>query len=174
MQLLQFLQQYKPTSAKEERDKIRMIELLAKPDCFHRTCLPGHFTASAWIQNMTGSKALMTHHRKLGRWLQLGGHADGTPDLHSVALREAEEESGLSGFEFASDHIFDIDIHAIPPRKNEPEHLHFDVRFLLKIDELPPIISKESLNLRWVPVQEIESLTTSESVLRLVRKSTKN
>ena len=71
-------------------------------DCFERTCLPGHVTASAWIVSADHDRALLTHHRKLERWLQLGGHSDGDPDVVAVALREAEEESGMTGFEVLS------------------------------------------------------------------------
>ena len=63
---------------------------------FLRRRLDGHFTASAWLVSADGRRALLTHHRKLDRWLQPGGHADGDRDLARAALREAEEEIGLN------------------------------------------------------------------------------
>jgi len=69
--------------------------VMAEPDCLWRTCRPGHLTASAWIVDGTRRRVLLTHHRKLDRWLQLGGHVDGDPDLRGAALREAHEELGV-------------------------------------------------------------------------------
>ena len=74
----------------------RFQELLARyPNCFERDCWAGHVTGSAWLVDPSGRDVLLTHHRKLGIWLQLGGHSDGDPETAAVALREAEEESGL-------------------------------------------------------------------------------
>ena len=69
----------------------------AHADCLLRSCVPGHFTGSAWVVDAGRRRTLLTHHRKLGKWLQLGGHADGDADLAAVALREAQEDSGLTG-----------------------------------------------------------------------------
>ena len=71
------------------------------PDCFERSCVPGHVTGSAWLVSHDRSRFLLTHHRKLGRWLQLGGHSDGDPDTAQVALREAREESGIAALTLA-------------------------------------------------------------------------
>ena len=107
----------------------------AHPDCFLRSCREGHITGSAWILSADHRQALLTHHRKLDRWLQLGGHSDGESDPRQVALREAQEESGLARFRFlpeASDPLpLDLDVHPIPAFGGEPAHLHLDVRFLL-------------------------------------------
>lgn len=141
-------------------------------DCFERTCLPGHITASAWIVSHDHSHFLLTHHRKLGRWLQLGGHADGDSDLHGVALREAREESGMQEFEFIGDRPLDIDVHLIPARGSEPAHEHHDVRFLLvaaRDQELQ--ISEESIDLRWFPCVDLEQVVRDESTLRMGRKT---
>ena len=73
----------------------------ANPDCFERTCVPGHVTGSAWILSPDRRAFLLAHHAKLDRWLQCGGHSDGDPDTAAVALREAREESGIERFEFA-------------------------------------------------------------------------
>src|SRR6478752_6000251 len=100
--------------------------LASDRDVFERAHPPGHFTGSAWLVSADGRRVLLTHHRKLGLWLQLGGHADGDADLARVALREAEEESGLADLVLESG-VFDIDRHRIPARGADPEHWHYDV-----------------------------------------------
>lgn len=143
----------------------------AESDCFSRQLAVGHITGSAWVVNADGSEILLTHHRKLDRWLQLGGHADGDADVLSVAIKEAKEESGLGGFTHLSAGIFDIDIHPIPERKGEPEHLHYDVRYVLRVDgPLEYTVSDESHDLRWVKPEEVETLTTESSMMRMVMK----
>ncbi len=98
------------------------------PDCFERSCQVGHITGSAWIVNRAGDRVLLTHHRKLGRWLQPGGHSDGDPDTLEVALREAREESGLD-VRALDEAIFDLDVHLIPARGHEPAHLKHPLIF---------------------------------------------
>ena len=125
--------------------------ITAHADCLLRTCVPGHLTASAWIVDRTRQWTLLTHHHKLDRWLQLGGHVDGNPDLLAAALREGLEESGLKSLAPVSPEIFDVDRHLIPARKTEPEHWHYDVRFLIEADRGEPLqISDESKDLAWV------------------------
>ena len=139
------------------------------PDCFDRSCRVGHITGSAWILDRTGERVLLTHHRKLGRWLQPGGHCDGDPDTLAVALREAREESGL-GVRALDESIFDLDVHTIPARGHEPAHHHFDVRFLVRAEDDRFRVSEESRALAWVSAEGVGALTDRESVLRMARK----
>jgi 8-oxo-dGTP pyrophosphatase MutT (NUDIX family) len=139
--------------------------------CFERTLLEGHVTGSAWIVDWERTHVLLTHHGKLDKWLQLGGHADGDWNVLEVALREAREESGLSSIRAVGDGIFDVDIHAIPARGAEPEHFHYDVRYLLEADRGEELrMSSESKDLQWVAMERVAELTGEESVLRMVRK----
>jgi 8-oxo-dGTP pyrophosphatase MutT (NUDIX family) len=141
-------------------------------DCFERSLASGHLTGSAWIVNKPRSRFLLTYHKKLGLWLQLGGHADGETNLAEVALREAREESGLSEIKLLEPGIFDLDIHLIPQYRDVPQHLHYDVRFLCEADDRKPLsISDESHDLRWLSPEEISKLTQEESILRMLRKS---
>lgn len=142
-------------------------ELLADPGpVYERRRLAGHFTGSAWLASADGARVLLTHHRKLGRWLQLGGHADGDPDLAGVAQREAEEESGLSGLVVEAA-IFDLDRHAIPARGAEPEHWHYDVRFVVRATGSEEFaVGEESLDLAWVPVADIAADPSADESLR--------
>ena len=135
-------------------------------DCFDRSNLEGHVTGSAWLVSPDGRQALLTHHKKLGRWLQLGGHSDGESDTLLVSQREAEEESGLKVHPL-DESIFDIDIHEIPARADEPHHLHFDVRFLFRARDLKFVVSSESHDLRWVDLPNIEQFSNEWSVVRM-------
>lgn len=125
-------------------------------DPFVRARLAGHFTGSSWLVSRDGRRTLLTHHRKLQRWLQLGGHADGERDLARVALREAQEESGLPGLALADAAIFDLDRHWIPGRGDVPGHWHYDVRYVVRAGaEEAFAVSEESLALAWRPVAEL-------------------
>ena len=91
----------------------------ANPDCFERSLRIGHITASAWVVSPDGQNSLLTHHRKLGKWFQLGGHVDGNPKVLEAAEREVREESGLEVVALTTA-IFDLDVHSIPERGDEP------------------------------------------------------
>jgi 8-oxo-dGTP pyrophosphatase MutT (NUDIX family) len=154
----------------------------AHADCFERTCRPGHITGAAWILSPDRRRCLLAHHRKLDRWLQLGGHADGQWRVEEVALREAREESGLAGFNIlpieGAIMPFDVDIHQIPPRYDargqlmEDAHEHHDIRFLLIAHtEQEVCASDESHDVAWFTPDEVLQRTDEESVLRMLRKA---
>jgi len=133
---------------------------------FERSHLAGHFTGSAWLVSADGERVLLTHHRKLGRWLQLGGHADGDTDLARVALREAEEESGLTDLLVEQD-IFDLDRHLIPARGDEPAHWHYDVRYVVRATASEQFaISEESLALAWKPIRDLAGDASADPSLQ--------
>ena len=172
----------------ENPDEVRTVERIRSlvethEDCFERTCTVGHITASSWILSPGYGKFLLTHHRKLDRWLQLGGHADGDPDVVRVALREAREESGLEHFSCVSAEgeawspsssplPIDIDVHRIPARAQEPEHEHHDIRFLLLAGPGQQIqMSDESNDLAWFEPSDLPSLGVDQSLLRLAGKA---
>ncbi len=141
-------------------------------DCFQRQLAVGHITGAAWLVDRDLERVLLTHHRKLGIWIQLGGHADGDPDILNVALREAEEESGLAGIEPLGDgEIFDLGIHRIPARRSEPAHWHYDVRFaFIHTGNGRYRVSDESHDLAWAPIERIRDFTSEKSMLRMAEK----
>ena len=169
--LLQLLNAYEPYDDNEASLKRKMLNFVtAHRDCFERTCREGHITASAWIVNFTGDRFLMTLHKKLKLWLPLGGHTDGDCDIHRVALKEAQEESGLKSLTFVSKDIFDICIadYNVP---TEPFHQHYDFSFLLQIRDPNDTIkiSDESIDLRWFS-ELPEQVKDIENLKRLYRK----
>lgn len=170
--LLTQLRHYRPHDVNEGDMHARVLRFVERePRCFERTLAEGHITGSAWIVDRDRGHVLLTHHRKLDRWLQLGGHADGESDVLAVALREAHEESGLTDITPLLPGIFDIDVHAIPARGAEPQHWHYDVRWLLEADRTAPlVISGESRDLAWVALDELEDLTCDRSIMRMTEK----
>ena len=143
----------------------------ARDDCFERSCAPGHFTGSAWLVDAAGERVLLTHHRKLGLWLQLGGHADGEADLARVALREAGEESGLRDL-VVQPAIFDLDRHRIPARGSDPGHWHYDVRFVVRATGSDAfVVSDESHALAWRDISAVaDDVTLDASLRRMARR----
>ena len=168
--LLGLIDRYQVRYPDEDVTRFRRF-VLRQPRCFERDCWDdGHVTGSAVIVDRATSHVLLTHHAKIGRWFQLGGHADGDPDPLAVACREAEEESGLAVVPLHA-HIIDLDIHRISARGGDPVHYHYDTRFLLQTRHSESFTtSPESLALRWVALDDIQSLTTDRALLRLVAK----
>lgn len=159
-----------PAEADMARDCLSFIA--AHPDCLWRTCLEGHLTGSAWIVNPARTRTLLVHHRKLGRWLQPGGHADGQVDLAAVALREGQEETGIAALTLVHRQLFDFDRHRIPARGAEPEHWHYDFRFLFSAGDAAAVtVSDESHAVRWFSLEEAAAVAAEESVRRLIRKT---
>ncbi len=150
----------------------RMIALLdSEPGCFLRTTFPAHFTGSALVLSSDGQRALLHHHRNLDRWMQFGGHCDGEEDVLAVAQREALEESGITGLILASARPFDLDIHPIPARPTQPEHLHYDIRYvLIAPEDALPQASSESLSLQWFTPDEMAQLPLGAGLQRLLAK----
>jgi len=170
--LLSALTEHHPFDQTESSHLERIIEFVRTHDnCCDRTLADGHITASCWIIDESCDYALLTHHRKLDRWLQLGGHIEDDRDILSAALREAREESGLVDIQPVAITIFDVDAHTIPARKQEPEHTHYDVRFLFQAkrgDRLT--ISDESHDLRWFSIAELQAFPADASIDRMVDK----
>lgn len=172
--LIEALARHQPFNEHESRMLARVRAFVCDhADCFERSLAVGHVTGSAWIVDAARANAVLTHHAKLGKWLQPGGHCDGDADVQRVAMREAEEETGISALApLLGGAIFDVDAHEIPARKSEAAHVHYDVRFAFEADSAAPLqISEESRELRWVSLDRIAGLNTDESVMRMVSKT---
>lgn len=146
----------------------------AHTECFDRHLAHGHVTGSAWVLNPARTHTLMLHHRKLDLWLQPGGHADGDPDMLQVVLKETSEESGidLSEIKLIDEEIFDVDIHTVYPSSHDHRHEHFDIRFMLEIDdslEIPG--NNESHQIGWIPLSWVSQYNNALSLRRMVQKT---
>jgi 8-oxo-dGTP pyrophosphatase MutT (NUDIX family) len=164
----QILEAYVPKSADQQDARTCMLEFMNEHPCdaHLRECAPGHLTASAILLHPDKRRGLFTHHKKLGRWLQLGGHCDGDANLPAVALREAWEESGIEGLTIEPTPI-DLDIHLIPERPGEEAHVHLDTRFLIHAPkDASYVVSDESHDLAWLTLDELLGCADG-SVLRL-------
>lgn len=170
------LSEYRPANATEAAFVERMLELSrAAGACERSNFAPGHFTASAFVLSPDRRDLVLIHHKKLGIWVQPGGHVEpADEDLIDAARREVLEEVGLSDLEpLASpgrSRVFDVDIHLIPARKLDPAHEHFDVRFAFVAKTRTLVHSDEVADLRWVPLSDVEQMGSDESVLRAVHK----
>ncbi|KIC30082.1 MULTISPECIES: NUDIX hydrolase [unclassified Leisingera] len=159
---------YSPQTARDRSMWQRLTDFCTgEPQAFDRNPETGHVTGSAFVLSADRSSVLLTHHRKLNRWFQLGGHCDGIADVPFVALKEAYEESGLVRIRPLSAQVFDVDIHEIPQNANECAHLHYDVRYLFHAEAGEIAASGESHALAWVPLSQLEEVTDSPGVLVL-------
>jgi 8-oxo-dGTP pyrophosphatase MutT (NUDIX family) len=176
---------------KEARDVAFIREFLkAHPlDAHLRSQALGHLTGSGFVVDSTRTRLLLLHHGKLHRWLQPGGHGEGELDPRLIALREIEEETGLSPADLTSlGGLFDVDVHLIPSRPVgrassagngpspqggalvEPEHPHLDLRYaFVARPHAQPRISEESRDLRWFPLDELPA-DADPSLRRAARK----
>ena len=148
--------------------------VLAHSDCFHCDLWPGHVTGSAWVVNPARTHVLLLHHRKHDQWFQPGGHADGDADILRVALRETSEETGMdpSHIRLVTQALFDSDVHVIPASHRGPRHSHYDIRFLVEMDDDIAIPGNdESHDVRWVALDRVPRFNNNRSTLRMLDKT---
>jgi 8-oxo-dGTP pyrophosphatase MutT (NUDIX family) len=179
-QIINDLKNLVPSDDKEAADITRIIDLIDQyPNILNQNCEVGHITASALIVDLEQQRVLLHFHKSLNRWLQLGGHADYETRPADVALREAQEESGLSDLAFFPDThkpvLIDVDVHTIPQKKNYPEHLHLDFRYLLTTNDAEnvQVDEEESSQFIWVALAEIDGLNdkVDASLMRFLQKA---
>jgi 8-oxo-dGTP pyrophosphatase MutT (NUDIX family) len=162
--------------SEEAVDRDRMVQLLDRCSaCFRREAFPAHFTGSALVVSWDGACVLLHHHRKLDRWLQFGGHCDGSEDVLSVARREAFEESGIAGLTPISNQPFDLDVREIPAFGTEPVHEHYNIRYLfLAPAGATAAVSSETKELRWFTLEEAHHQNLDPGLSRMIARVEKN
>lgn len=174
-ELLKLLDQHSTTFIEEAGYIARARAFVAvHEDCFHRDLWAGHVTGSAWVVSPDRRRVLLMHHRKHDQWFQPGGHADGDADILRVALRETAEETGVdpSHIRLVSEAVFDLDIHTIPASVYGPRHIHFDVRFLVEMDDDMVIPGNdESHEILWVPLSQVSRFNNNRSTYRMLEKT---
>jgi 8-oxo-dGTP pyrophosphatase MutT (NUDIX family) len=171
--LLEEIRLYRPADDLEGRHRDGILELLSMPASVDSRghYAPGHLTAGAFIVDPASRRLLLHHHRRLGRWLQMGGHFERGESARETALRECIEESGLTDLAFLVPGIFDLDIHAIPAGK-EPAHLHHDIRYLVATSAPESIVRQveESHDLAWFDLESAERMLNEEGSGRVIGK----
>jgi len=173
LNLIKEVENFTAADAVEESYRKEILQhLQIKKLWWHRDTMPGHITASAYIFDLGFQHLLLHHHRKLNRWLQLGGHCEANEAPHQCALRESREESGLQNLELISNSFFDLDIHTIPSRGAMPEHLHLDIRYLIKANRAEPLQmdQRESLSLRWIELAQANDYLNDSAAQRVLLK----
>jgi 8-oxo-dGTP pyrophosphatase MutT (NUDIX family) len=170
------LAHYAPSHPQEAESLARIRRFLAAPaDPFHRDNPEGHVTGSAVVARPDGSAFLLILHRKLGRWLQPGGHTEESDDsVLGTALREAREETGLARFAVPSeDAILDVDVHPIPARGKDAAHFHFDIRYLLVTAEAHDRSTAEdpARPMRWTTFEDAIASGVDDSLARALDKA---
>ncbi|MEV0093527.1 NUDIX hydrolase [Streptomyces sp. NPDC050738] len=162
------LKAYEGTAEQAELRQVYLDHLSAHPDGMWKACEAGHLTASALVVDVERGRVLLTLHKKLQMWLQMGGHCEpGDASLAVAALREATEESGIEGLTLLPGGPVTLDRHAIPA----PCNWHLDVQYAaLAPAGAVEAISEESLDLRWFAYDEVAAVADA-SVVRLVEQT---
>lgn len=176
MYLLEQLERYEPYNEQEARDRALLLRALREEaDVFTRENDRMHMTASAWVTNEAHDGVLMAYHNIYDSWAWLGGHADGEEDLLAVALREANEESGIRAVPVSRD-IFSLEILHVAPHVKRGKfvcaHLHLNATYLLEADDQAPIRCKPDENsaVRWLDTAEVLAAVSEPAMLPVYRK----
>lgn len=170
------LQSYVPSNQQEDADLPVLLKTCFESAVFTRENLLFHFTASSWIVNQDHTKVLMCYHNIYQSWSWTGGHADGNENLLEVALKEANEETGLTHIKPVSEDIYSVEVLTVPFhfKKGKPvnAHLHLNVTYLLEADETEALHIKEDENssLRWMTLQEAVDLCSELEMKPIYQK----
>ena len=177
LKLKEQIEKYIPYNEQEVSDKELMLEYIDKfEDVLTRKNKMCHFTASNWIVNKDRTKVLMIYHNIYKSWVWTGGHADGDSDLLHVAIKEAEEETGLNNLKLLSDGIYGLQILTVDSHikrgKFVSSHLHLDCCFLLEANEEEKLRIKEDENsgVKWVEIYKATKLTNEEMMKSIYAK----
>ncbi len=167
MTLREELERYIPVNEQEALDKAIMLKYADDPKAYFRENNEAHFTASSWVINQNHDRVLMCYHNIYDSWSWLGGHADGSQDLRSVAIREVREESGIEAVS-ADDDLLSVEILTVDGHEKKghyvSSHLHLNVTYLLIADDRQPLKTKDDENraVSWFDIDEVISKSSEK------------
>ncbi|WP_143321470.1 NUDIX hydrolase [Clostridium sp. HBUAS56010] len=160
-QLMESVEHFQPMNEQEKKDKERILVYLHQGDsCFYRENEEAHFSSSGWVVNEARNKVLMAYHNIYDSWAWTGGHADGETDLLYVAMKEAQEETGIKVVTPVLEDIFSLEILTVNGHEKKgvyvPSHLHLNITYLLEADDRQEIHKKEDENsgVGWFGLEE--------------------
>ncbi len=156
-----------PDRAQDALRQAYLEHLAAHPDGVAKAGPPEHLTASVIVFDRTGTQVLLTHHRKARAWLQFGGHLEAQdPSVYAAAVREVGEESGVAGIQVI-EAVAELNRHVLRGDFGRCRE-HLDVRYVGVAPDGPdgrplaPIVSAESLDVRWWPVAALPGESAAE------------
>lgn len=163
------IEKYIPYNEQEENDKKVMLEYInAFDNLLTRENEVAHFTASSWVINKERTKVLMVYHKIYDSWTWTGGHADGDTDLLYTAVREVKEETGVENVNILDEYIFSLESICvnghIKKGKYVSSHIHFNLTYLLEVDEKEELKIKEDENngVKWIPINDINKYCSEQ------------
>lgn len=177
MNIKDALLKYVPYNEQERVDREVMLKCLdTMPDVLVRDNLLCHFTASAWIVNPARDKVLFAYHNIYKSWTWIGGHADGMDDMLEVALKETEEETGVTDAKPVFEDIFSLETVHVEPHikrgKYVPAHEHFNITYLIEAEEDSKVRPKldENSGVKWIDLDEAISGSPEPAIVTVFTK----
>lgn len=174
---MQEIRNYKPYNEQEEKDKELIITCMdAYDNLLTRENPVAHFSSSGFIVNKTRDKVLMIHHNIYNAWSWTGGHTDGEVDFLAVAIREAQEETGIKEVRPLSEEIFSLDVLPVPGHVKRgiyvAAHLHLSIAYLVEVDESEELMIKpdENSGVKWISVEELDTYVDNEPDMLVIYK----
>ena len=171
------IEHFEPFNEQERADKEMMLEYINTfTDVLTRENKMCHFTASNWIVNKERTKVLMIYHNIYQSWAWTGGHADGDGNLLHVALKEAQEETGLNHLKVLKQEIYSLEILTVDSHIKRgnfvPSHLHLDCCYLLEADENEQLKVKEDENsgVKWIDINKVIEITNEPKMIPIYQK----
>lgn len=175
---VQEIKNYQPYNEQEEKDQAAILTCLeAYDNLLTRENPVAHFSSSGFIVNPERDKVLMIHHNIYNSWSWTGGHTDGEKNFLEVAIREAQEETGVQTIKVLSDGIFSLDVLPVPAHIKKgvyvSAHLHLSVAYLFEVDEHQKLTMKpdENSGVQWIKIEELDQYVDNEpDMLKLYKK----
>lgn len=172
MNWINSIREYIPCNEQESKDKELILDAIENYDnLLTRENTIMHITSSGYVVNKKRDKVLMIYHKIYNSWAWTGGHADGEADLLHVAIKEAQEETGIENVKAVTENIFSIDVLNVNGHIKRGEyvscHLHLNVTYLLEADEDDKLVinEEETEGVKWLPIDKLEEYCSEEYMI---------